>query len=132
VVVAEKIVEHDFKSQFQKQVTHAVHMENVDLIRKQAPLDRLRVHFGSIASGDEDIVSAQRRLEVHNQTQALAAAWEGAGGARACRFFKKHYTEIRGISDTASQPLEPKAFVESLPKALKNAIEVTLTLLKSI
>jgi adenosylhomocysteine nucleosidase len=58
-------------------------------------------HIGPIASGDEDVVDAERRTSIHARTGALAAAWEGAGGARACAFLGVPFLEIRGITDSA-------------------------------
>lgn len=38
---------------------------------------------------------------LHRLTGALAVAWEGAGGARACHFSGIPFVEIRGITDRA-------------------------------
>ena len=40
---------------------------------------------------------------MRRETDALAAAWEGAGGARACKFSGIPFVEVRGITDTADQ-----------------------------
>jgi adenosylhomocysteine nucleosidase len=60
-----------------------------------------QVHFGSIASGDEDVVDTARRQAIQEVTGALAVAWEGAGGARASQFNGLPFVEIRGITDSA-------------------------------
>jgi adenosylhomocysteine nucleosidase len=62
----------------------------------------MKIRFGPIASGDEDVVGVKRRRELHQQTGALAVAWEGAGGARACKFSEVPYVEIRAITDIAN------------------------------
>jgi hypothetical protein len=54
-----------------------------------------QVHYGMIASGDEDIVTIERAAELHTQTGAVAMAWEGAGVARACLFSQIPYLEIQ-------------------------------------
>jgi adenosylhomocysteine nucleosidase len=59
------------------------------------------VHFGAIASGDEDIMTTGRRQRLREQTGGFAAAWEGAGGARACAFSGVPFLEVRGITDAA-------------------------------
>ena len=61
-----------------------------------------KVWFGPVASGDEDIVTAKRSRELQEATGALVAAWEGAGGAKACRFSETPFLEIRGVTDTAN------------------------------
>jgi adenosylhomocysteine nucleosidase len=75
--------------------------------------------FASIASGDEDIIEAARRAELRTETEAAAVAWEGAGGARACRFHDVPYVEIRGISDSASESA-PDEFRANLDLSMRN------------
>jgi adenosylhomocysteine nucleosidase len=77
------------------------------------------VHYGIIASGDEDIVALERAQALHAQTQALAVAWEGAGVARACRFSGISSLEIRAITDTADHEA-PAAFETNLRLAMEN------------
>lgn len=77
------------------------------------------VHFGVVASGDEDIVSEGRKQSVHNATGAIAVGWEGAGGARACRFSGVPFVEIRGITDAADEGA-PLDFQHNLATAVGN------------
>ena len=60
-----------------------------------------KVHFGVIASGDEDIVDPARAAELRETTNALGVAWEGSGGARAARLNDIGCIEMRGITDGA-------------------------------
>jgi len=46
-------------------------------------------------------VTIERGRELREVTGALVAAWEGAGGAKACQFSKTPFLEIRGVTDTA-------------------------------
>jgi adenosylhomocysteine nucleosidase len=105
VVVGTATAEHDFVNRFGKrriptyrgasqilQELRQVHMDD----------EEFTVHFGKIASGDEDIVDEDRRKEIHEFTDALAVAWEGIGGARACAFNHVPFVEIRGITDVAN------------------------------
>lgn len=100
VVVAESTVEHDFKLKFIKRPLP-------EFVGDTASIEKLRslnaVHFGKIASGDEDVVSADRARELHQETGALAVAWEGAGAARACALTQTPFIEIRGITDLADE-----------------------------
>jgi adenosylhomocysteine nucleosidase len=104
VVVATETVEHDIHNKFGKPLlpkfsgAEAV----VSALRSVLPLSSsFQVHFGPIASGDEDVVDTDRRRMLHGRTGALAVAWEGAGGARACHFSGVSFVEIRGITDRA-------------------------------
>lgn len=42
--------------------------------------DRVQVTFGTIASGDEDVVRTERAIAVRAQTEVLWVAWEQCGG----------------------------------------------------
>jgi adenosylhomocysteine nucleosidase len=104
VVVATETVEHDIHNKFGKPLlprfggAEAV----VSALRSVVPLGTsFQVHFGPIASGDEDVVDIDRRRMLHKLTGALAVAWEGAGGARACHFSGVPFVEIRGVTDKA-------------------------------
>ena len=81
--------------------------------------------LGAIASGDEDVLSADRRLELHGQTRALAVAWEGAGAARACILQNIPFCEIRAITDVGSTSLN-KDWKSNLELAMSKLSEVFL------
>lgn len=103
VVVGEKTIEHDYQLKFIKKplpefLGDAYWIQKV----REKNHTEFKVHIGTIASGDEDIVDAERSSELRSQTGAIAVAWEGSGGARACKFNSIPFLEIRGITDTAS------------------------------
>ncbi len=104
IVVASKTVEHDFKQLFFKKPLPEFPMGSAwtDVLQlSQYPY----IHHAPIASGDEDILSVERRRELLDLTGAQAVAWEGAGAARACAFLNIPYCEIRGITDDVSSDL---------------------------
>lgn len=78
------------------------------------------LHFGIVASGDEDIIALERAAALRQATEACAVAWEGAGGARACRFSEIPFLELRGITDTADHTA-PADFYANLRGAMANA-----------
>jgi len=99
VVVGTMTVEHDFKSSSAGEPPRFLGCSiTLEKLRRGQPSG---VHFGAIASGDEDVLSLARAGEIHAATGALAVAWEGAGGARACRMMQTPFIEIRGVSDHA-------------------------------
>lgn len=122
VVVATTTIEHDYK-------VRLVKLPQPRFEAAPALLDALRgvpgaaggfaVHFGAVASGDEDIADAERRAELARETRALAAAWEGAGGARAAAFNQVPFVELRGVSDAADQGA-PAAFANNLTQAMRH------------
>jgi adenosylhomocysteine nucleosidase len=105
VVVATETVEHDINNHFgPPRLPRFPGMPTVVESFKgiaYAP-HAFRVYFGPIASGDEDVVDTERREILYRRTGALAVAWEGAGGARACRFSNIPFLEIRGVTDRAN------------------------------
>lgn len=125
VVVATETIEHDIRKVGRPLLPHFVGDE-ATLARCRTTLPALaacRVHFGGIASGDEDIVDSQRRLACQQATGALAVAWEGAGGARACVFSGVPFLEVRGIADKADHT-GPRDFKINLRTAIENVSTV--------
>lgn len=122
IVIGEATVEHDYLLKFVQRPApqFAGSQDMLARLRSgQWALQETRVHYGLIASGDEDIVSIERAQVLHRQTGALAVAWEGAGVARACRFSEIPYLEMRGITDTADQSA-PALFETNLGRAMEN------------
>lgn len=122
VVVATTTVEHDYNNKFNVRPhprfdgASAVIAELQNLPTSAHPF---KVEFGVVASGDEDIVEAERRKSLREATGALAVAWEGAGGARACAFSQVPFIEIRGLTDAADHTA-PADFEKNLELALGN------------
>jgi adenosylhomocysteine nucleosidase len=122
VVVATSTVEHDYKNRFTVRPlpsfsgaqTVLAGLEQVSL-----PAGAFKVHFGPVASGDEDVIDPDRRQALREATGALAVAWEGAGGAKACRFNGVPFVEIRGITDAADHTA-PSDFETNLAVAMTN------------
>ena len=125
VVVATETIEHDIRKAGRPLVPRFV-ADEATLVRCRtiAPsLGRYRLHFGAIASGDEDIVDIDRRLELQLDTGALAVAWEGAGGARASAFSGVPFLEVRGITDKGDHA-GPVNFKANLRTAMRNVATV--------
>lgn len=126
VVVATSTIEHDFNLKFVSRPlpnfagNHLV----IEILQNLPKISSaFSIHFGAIASGDEDIIDTVRRKELMNSTNCIAVAWEGAGGARACKFNQKHYLELRGITDTANHQAAID-FETNLMIAMHNIAEI--------
>jgi adenosylhomocysteine nucleosidase len=121
IVVATETVEHDCVYQFVKRGPPRFPADPALLARLRAVQETapFRVHFGPVASGDEDVVDRKRAEQIRERTGALAVAWEGAGGARACRFSEAPYLEIRGVSDGAN-PLALVSFLLHLGSVMEH------------
>lgn len=103
----------------------------IEKIKSLLPLsiNDFRIHFGIVASGDEDVIERARAEELHNLTNALAVAWEGAGGARAARFMGIPYLEIRGLTDVADSDA-PIVFDENLKIIMPRIASLVVNLQK--
>ena len=129
VIVATTTVEHDYHNRFSARP--APRFEGAPdaiegLRRVSLPSGSFKVRFGTLASGDEDVVDAERRRTLQHSTGALAVAWEGAGGARACAFSGVPFVEIRGVTDTADHTA-PSDFVANLAVAMGNVATLIIS-----
>lgn len=131
IVVSTNTIEHDYNLKFEKRPQPNFHADAAALSKLRAdtwPNKTFNVHFGPIASGDEDIIDPVRAKELHALTDALAVAWEGAGGARAARFCSTPFIEIRTVTDAADEHA-PKHFTQNVPLGMKNVATVIRKLL---
>ena len=82
IVLGTATVEHDYKERFNPRplpwydATPGVLSEFIQLA--ESTTFPFKVHFGVIASGDEDIVDPTRAVELRETTNALCGAWEGS------------------------------------------------------
>ncbi len=128
LVVATVTVEHDYRNRFNLRPLPRFEGHHAALrqLRQVRPASaRFEIHFGPLASGDEDIMTARRRQQLHEETGALAAAWEGAGGARACAFSGVPFVEIRGVTDGANEEAAT-AFEDNLETAMANLADLII------
>jgi adenosylhomocysteine nucleosidase len=124
VVVATNTVEHDYNLKFVQRPLprfpgHDAMLTQIQTLFRSPGALSFRVHFGTIASGDEDVIAHERAAELRRLTDALAVAWEGAGGARASPFSRVPFVEMRGLTDTANHDA-PADFDVNLGVAMEN------------
>lgn len=121
VVVATETVEHNIKKVKSLPLPRFKNaaVSWADFSSRYSRTNSFQVHYGPIASGDEDVMDDARKKELHALTGALAVAWEGAGGARACQFSDIPFVEIRGITDGAN-PAAATDFKANLERVMSN------------
>jgi adenosylhomocysteine nucleosidase len=132
VVVATETVEHDIHNHFGPPLLPrfsgaATMIASLRGVRP--PRNAFTVHFGPIASGDEDVVTVERQAALRQRTGALVVAWEGAGGARACRFSAVPFVEMRGVTDGANSRAAAD-FRANLATAMRHVATVIVTWLR--
>jgi adenosylhomocysteine nucleosidase len=133
LIVATTTVEHDYNLRFVKRPNprfsgDAKSIEEIRALR--FPEAGFKIHFGIMASGDEDVIDVRRGKELHSGHSALAVAWEGVGGARACAFSEVPYLEVRGATDTADHAA-PVVFDINLKTVMKNIAHLLVGWLKA-
>ncbi len=129
LIVATSTLEHDFNVKFVQRPNpkFAGDAKSIEQIKALKLKDqKFNIHFGVVASGDEDVIDVLRGKELREGTNALAVAWEGAGGARACAFSNIPYLELRGATDTANHEA-PAVFDENLKIVMKNMSMLLVT-----
>lgn len=122
IVVATSTIEHDFHRRFSGRPAPRFDgsPEAIASLRHvQMPAHGLCVHYGIVASGDEDIITTDRATALREATGAIAVAWEGAGGARASLFNALPFVELRGVTDTANHEA-PADFHHNLRGVMTN------------
>lgn len=127
VVVGTETIEHDIRKHGRSMMPRFSSDEAIlKQFRVLAEKQReFKIHFGPLASGDEDIMTEARKHELREQTGAISVAWEGAGAARACRFSNLPFVEVRGICDLADKNAEKDFFV-NLDLVMSHLAEVTI------
>ncbi len=123
VVVATETVEHDFNRKLTEGPIPRFESDPALLAAfrdsESSLPDGVSVAYGVIASGDEGIDSSARARELMDRTGGIVAAWEGAGGAKACDFAGVPYIEVRCVSDLADEDAMTD-YVENTPPAMGN------------
>ncbi len=129
IVLGTATVEHDYKERFNPQpsprydASPGVLSEFIRLAESTA--FPFKVHFGVIASGDEDVVDPARAEELRETTNGLCVAWEGSGGARAARLNDVGFLEIRGITDGADGDAA-RFFHDNVSDVMFNVVELLM------
>lgn len=107
VVVGTTTVEHDYRLKFASRPLPGFAGDDSTLRQFGEATSGtdypFAVHFGPIASGDEDVICSVRAAELFGATGALCVAWEGSGAARACRFSGLPFLELRAVTDSADK-----------------------------
>jgi len=129
VVVGTSTIEHDYKLRFARRPLPRHHAD-AQLLREfrfaaSQTGRQFGVHFGVIASGDEDIIDPARALELRAATGALCVAWEGAGAARAASFSRLQFLEVRAITDGADHAAAAD-FHANLSRSMPNLAGILL------
>ena len=132
IVAATETVEHDFNRKLTEGPiprfeSHPALLKAVETAADSLP-NSISVKYGPIASGDEGIDSSARARQLIDLTGAIVAAWEGAGGAKACEFARVPYIEIRCVSDLADENAITD-YHENTPIAMTNLAMLTARLL---
>ena len=112
-----EIIEHDYKEGFQSKADLPLFYTQ----NSEKTLDIPHLQKGRLASGDEDIVSTDRALQLAQSTDAVAVAWESARGIRTAQFNNLPYYEYRSITDMACEKAS-RDFTKNLPMGMERLV----------
>jgi adenosylhomocysteine nucleosidase len=132
LIVATSTLEHDYNLKFAKRPKPSFpgDAKSIEQLKALNLADaNIKIHFGIMAGGDEDVIEVARGAELRELHNALAVAWEGIGGARASAFSDVPYLEIRGATDTANHEA-PAVFDINLKIVMKNIASLLYKWLK--
>jgi adenosylhomocysteine nucleosidase len=118
VIVADEIVEHDYRLRFIQKPLPRFSCHR-DWVKRLAEIRvyGLSTIVGKIASGDEDVIDRERAEEVRRLTGAAAVTWESAGLARAGLAQNVPFVDVRVITDLADSKA-PKDFMNHLQNGM--------------
>jgi adenosylhomocysteine nucleosidase len=124
VIVADQTIEHDYNLRFiQRPLPHFAGDGQFLAEIRRMPSPAFALHFGPVASGDEDVLDVARAQQIRDLTGAMAVAWEGAGGARAAKFCETPFLEIRTVTDTADVHA-PRDFAANIEQGMRHIGQV--------
>jgi adenosylhomocysteine nucleosidase len=90
-----------------------------------------RIHVGTVLTGDQAIVSQEKRQWLWETFRGDCVEMEGAAVAQVCRLNSVPFLIVRAISDSAGEEAV-KEFKQSLPQTAGNAIGIVLRMLERV
>ena len=106
IVIAEKLVQHDFDiTAFNHEKGYVPNIgvyvnSSKYLLDISKRINEKNVHYGIIASGDKFCTDRNESLNINKEFNALCVEMEGASIAQVCYLCNKPFLVIRSISDT--------------------------------
>ncbi len=131
IVIAEQIIEHDVIELFPKSVPPPTQKVSTERLKKQLKgFNRSPLVWGSILSGDEDVITTKRKKELYKLHKGLSVDWESAGFALTCQLNKVNGYIFRGISDYAYEHTTTE-YEKNQKLAVDNILNILIYLVES-
>ncbi len=129
-IIAEQVIEHDSKELFPQITPPPIHKISTEQLKvRLKKYKSTSLVWGSILSGDEDIVSTKRKKELYKLHKGLSVDWESAGFALTCQLNKVEGYIFRGISDYAYEHTAIE-YGKNQELVMNNIIRLLIYLLK--
>jgi adenosylhomocysteine nucleosidase len=90
-----------------------------------------RIHQGSVLTGDQAIVSEERRQWLWETFRGDCVEMEGAAVAKVCQLNNVPFLIVRAISDSATEEAEAE-FKQSLARAAADAAKLVLAMVERV
>ena len=124
IVIADRGIEHDVIELFPKKVPPPTHrISTSGLMAHLKNYNHSTLIRGSILSGDEDVITTERKRELYRSYKSLAVDWESAGFALTCQLNKVKGYILRGISDYAYEHTASE-YKKNQKLVMKNMMEL--------
>lgn len=101
IIVATEVIEHDVIELFPQKTPPPRYKITPLLLKNGLRENDFSLVWGKIVSGDEDVITTKRKLQLRKLYNGLSVDWESAGFALTCQLNNVPKYIIRGISDYA-------------------------------
>ncbi|OGG24051.1 hypothetical protein A3A79_02545 [Candidatus Gottesmanbacteria bacterium RIFCSPLOWO2_01_FULL_43_11b] len=101
IVVATRVIEHDVIELFPHKIPPPHHKITPPNLKNIMLNNDFSLVWGTILSGNEDVISTKRKHQLHRLHKGLSVDWESAGFALTCELNGVVGYIFRGISDNA-------------------------------
>ena len=129
IVVATEVIEYDVIELFPQKMPPPRHKITPLINKSEITNDSIfSLVWGTIASGDEDIISTKRKRQLNRLYKGLSVDWESAGFALTCELNKVPGYIFRGVSDHAYEHTAME-YQKNQRMAIQNIINLLARLL---
>lgn len=109
--------------------TQAINLQTKKYENILKDFNKTNVHFGTIVSVDQNILSEKQRDAIYKKTKGLCVSWESMGGAMACIENNISYNEFRVITDLCNSQSK-EIFSKTIRPGMTLLAQLYLHLLK--
>lgn len=123
IILATEVIEHDVIELFPQKIPPPRYKITPLLQKKRMTNGYFPLVWGKILSGDEDIMTTKRKLQLSRLYGGLSVDWESAGFALTCQLNNAPKYIFRGISDYAYEKTTPE-YIKNQQTVIQNIVRL--------